>query len=315
MRRFLLLGALALLLAGCISIDLRPEIRPLKEKALEGEGRDKILLVDLSGVITSQDPDPLLSEPKDLASAGRIAEELRKASVDDRIKALVVRINSPGGTATGSDIIYRELKAFKARRKVPVVAVIVDVGASGGYYAALAADKIVAHPTAVTGSIGVIMVTVNVVGLLEKVGIEAESIKSGPRKDSGSPFQRLSPEDRAIFQGVINSLYNTFVDRIVQERKLSEEAVRKLGDGRIYTAQEAKALGLVDEIGYAEDAVAMAKRLAGLEEAKVVAYHRPKEYRSSLYTRADGTTVNLLHIDGGALGLGVGPRFLYLWWP
>jgi len=147
------------------------------------------------------------------------------------VKAVVLRVNSPGGTVTASDIIYRELMLFRERTKVPVVAVMMDVAASGGYYLAMATDAILVHPSTVTGSIGVIMLTVNAKGLLEKVGVEANAITSGPRKDMGSPFRTMTSEEKAIFQGVIDSFYQRFLT-VVQEGRpeLSADQIKKLAD-------------------------------------------------------------------------------------
>jgi signal peptide peptidase SppA len=150
----------------------------------------------------------------------------KKAEEDDNVKALIVRINSPGGTITSSDLIYREIDTFKSRRKVPVVAVMMDVAASGGYYAALAADTIVALPTTVTGSIGVIMLTVNAQGLMEKIGVAPLAIKSGEMKDAGSPFRPLTTEERAVFQSVIDQMYGRFVTLISRSRRIPEDRVR-----------------------------------------------------------------------------------------
>ena len=317
MRVFRLL-LVALFLAGCsvISIDFTPRIQPLREQTVEGTGAGKVLLMDLSGVISEEPLISLGAQAPRVSILARVREELKKAEDDHRIQALVVRINSPGGTATASDILYRELSAFKARKKIPVVAAIMDVGASGGYYVALAADTIVAHPTTVTGSIGVVMLTLNAEGLLQKVGIAPLAIKSGAKKDMGSPFRGLSDEERQIFQGVIDDLYGRFVSLIAKERRMPEDKVRAFADGRIYTARQAKELGLVDRVGYLEEAVEAAKQAARLSEARVVMYHRPREYRSNIYS---GTPVpepiqpSLLQLS--SLLIGPGPRFLYLWWP
>ena len=317
MRVFRLLPV-ALFLAGCsvISIDFTPRIQPLREQTVEGTGAGKVLLMDLSGVISEEPLVSLGAQAPRVSLLARVREELKKAEDDDRIQALVVRINSPGGTATASDILYRELSTFKARKKIPVVAAIMDVGASGGYYVALAADTIVAHPTTVTGSIGVVMLTLNAEGLLQKVGIAPLAIKSGAKKDMGSPFRGLSDEERQIFQGVIDDLYGRFVSLIAKERRMPEDKVRAFADGRIYTARQAKELGLVDRVGYLEEAVEAAKQAARLSEARVVMYHRPREYRSNIYS---GTPVpepiqpSLLQLS--SLLIGPGPRFLYMWWP
>ncbi|HLF47850.1 MAG TPA: signal peptide peptidase SppA, partial [Methylomirabilota bacterium] len=263
------LALAALLLSGCslISIDFQPKIQPLVEDTVEGSGPDKVLLLDLSGVLAEDTVSfSLGAPPPRVPLLARVREELRKAEEDERVKALVVRINSPGGTITASDILYREIQAFKARRKIPVIAAIMDVGASGGYYAALAADAIWAHPTTVTGSIGVVMLTVNAQGLMEKIGVAPLAIRSGDKKDAGSPFRALTPEERAIFQGVIDEMYGRFVKLIVESRKIPEARVRALADGRIYTGEQAKALGLVDRIGYLDEAVEAARQAAGLKE-------------------------------------------------
>jgi protease IV len=304
-----------IVLSGCsvVSVDLTPPVRPLKESTLEGKGQDKVLLVELAGVLAEEPIFTLESRPQ-VSLLARVREELEKAAEDARVKALVLRINSPGGTVTASDILYHEIKRFKDRRKVPVVASILDVGASGGYYAALAADRIVAHPTTVTGSIGVLMLTVNSSGLLEKIGVSADYITSGPRKDMGSPFRPLTPEERAIFQEVIDRLYGRFVALIVRERGLDEGRVRRFADGRIYTAAEALSLGLVDRIGYLEDALALAKEAAGIPDAKVVTYHRPRQYRATIYSGGEAPAFRPTTADLARL-VTSGPRFLYLWWP
>lgn len=317
------LAALALAglvaLPGCslVTLDFQPKIRPLQEETVEGKGSSKILLLDLSGVLSEDLPSfSIGTPPPRVPLLARVREELRKAEDDERVKALIVRINSPGGTITASDIIYHELQGFKARKKVPVIAVIMDVGASGGYYAALAADTIVVNPTTITGSIGVVMVTVNAQGLLEKIGVAPLAIKSGPMKDAGSPFRSLTEPERAVFQGVIDDMYGRFLGLIVQSRKMPEDRVRAAADGRIYTADQALKLGLVDRVGYLEDVVALAKERAGLAEAKVVMYHRPKEYRANFYSLTPPPTgaESTLAQFAAALG-GGGPRFLYLWWP
>ncbi|MBI4610442.1 MAG: signal peptide peptidase SppA [Candidatus Rokubacteria bacterium] len=306
------------LLTGCsvLSIDLTPRIQPLQESTVEGTGSSKILLVDLSGVLSEAPTLTIGQAPPRVPLLARVREELKKAEEDDAVRALVVKINSPGGTVTATDILYRELSAFKARRKVPVVATIMDVGASGGYYVALAADTIVAHPTTVTGSIGVMMLTVNAEGLLKQVGVAPLTIKSGAKKDMGSPFRGLSEEERRIFQAIIDDLHGRFVGLIAKERRLPPEKVRELADGRVFTAEQARSLGLVDQVGYLEEALVAARRAAGLSEARVVMYHRPRQYRATVYATArtaEPLASSLAEVS--SLLLGPGPRFLYLWWP
>ncbi len=308
--------ALALMQAACVTINLPPGPGTLEEHKVSGTGKDKILLMDISGVISSDNKDGFYTTPGMLAT---VKEELERAGKDDRIKAIVIRINSPGGTVTASDIIYHELKTFKTTRKIPVVASIMDVGASGGYYIAAAADAVLAHPSSVTGSIGVIMLTVNARGLLEKVGVETNAVTSGPRKDMGSPFRTMLPEERAIFQSVIDGFYQRFL-QIVQDGRpnLSGDTIRKLADGRIYSGDQAKASGLVDEIGYLEDAVELAKKKANLAEARVVTYRRPGEYQNNIYSHIVApapSLANLATIDLLSMVRGGSPQFMYLWMP
>ena len=311
----------ALAVAGCsvISLDLTPRVRPLTEKTVEGRGIDKILLTEISGFISDDAGSSGLSltaPPPRVPLLVRVREELTKASKDKQVKALVLRINSPGGTVTASDIIFREIQLFRARTGVPVIAVLMDVAASGGYYIALAADTIVAHPTTVTGSIGVIMVSANAEGLMQKLGLAATTIKSGEHKDMGSPFRALTGEERGIFQSIIDDLQRQFVSKVAERRKIPLETAQKLADGRVYTADQALASRLVDQVGYMPDAIALARRAAALDEAKVVIYRRPHQYRATYYAQAEappsGIEASLTNV--AALS-GLGPKFLYLWLP
>jgi protease-4 len=313
--RLVRLVAAVLSLAGCsvVSIDLTPRVRPLEESTVQGSGRDKVLLIDLAGVLAEEPILTLESRPQ-VPLLARVREELEMAEDDDRVRAVVLRINSPGGTVTASDILYHEITSFKARRKIPVVACILDVGASGGYYIALAADRIVVHPTTVTGSIGVLMLTVNASGLLEKIGVSASYVTSGDFKDMGSPFRSVRPEERAIFQNLIDRFYGRFVELVARSRKLDEARVRAFADGRVYTAGQALELGLVDQIGYLEDAIKAGKSAAGLDEARVVTYHRPRQYRATIYSSAETPGPAATFPDLARIVVS-GPRFLYLWWP
>lgn len=313
---FLLLLISAAVQYGCVTINLLEPPGPVQEVQLSGSGDGKVLLLDLSGVISSQDKDGLIPQPNLLAT---FKEELTKASKDEKIKAVVLRINSPGGTVNASDILYHELKTFKANKKIPVIASMMDVAASGGYYLAMATDAILVHPSTVTGSIGVIMLTVNAKGLLEKVGVEANAITSGPRKDMGSPFRTMTAEEKLIFQGVIDSFYDRFL-AVVQEGRphLSADQIKKLADGRIYSGEQAKAAGLVDEVGYLDEAIDLAKKNAGLTEARVVTYRRHGEYQNNIYSRLFGTSSglsSLASMDLLSIVRGGSPQFMYLWMP
>jgi protease-4 len=315
-NRVIAMVLVGLSMAGCtFNFPLFPGPGPLRETQVSGTGGAKVLLIEISGMISSQEKEGFLPTPSLLA---RIKEQLTRAAQDDSIKAVVLRINTPGGTVTASDIIHHELKTFKTSRKLPIVASIMDLGTSGGYYIAVAADTVMAHPSSVTGSIGVIMLTINARGLLEKVGVEATAVTSGPRKDMGSPFRVMTGEERAIFQGLIDSFYQRFLS-VVQEGRphLQMDQIKKLADGRIYTGDQAKASGLVDEIGYLEDAIELAKKKANLTEARVVTYQRPGEYSNNVYSKlvAPGPLSSLAEFDVMALARGGTPQFMYLWMP
>jgi protease IV len=318
--RIVVLLLVALLTAGCsvISLDLSPRIRPLEEETVEGSGDAKILMMDLSGFLSDESTSSLLNitaPPPRVPLLVRVREELKKAAKDDKVKALVIRINTPGGTVTASDVIFREIELFKREKNIPIVAVMMDVAASGGYYVALAADVIVAHPTTVTGSIGVVMLSFNAEGLMQKIGVSANTVKSAERKDMGSPFRPMTPEERAIFQSVIDDLYRQFLSKVMERRKLPEATARTLADGRVYTAEQALSHRLVDRVGYMPDAIELARQQAGVEKARVIVYHRPRQYRATYFAEAQP-------IDGGVLSssalgalTGPGPKFLYLWMP
>ena len=318
--RIALILILAAFASGCsvISIDLSPRVRPLEEQTVEGSGDDKILLMDVSGFLSDDSTSGLLSigtPPPKVPLLVRVREELQKASDDPKVKALVLKINSPGGTVTASDVIFRELELFKRDKKIPIVAVMMDVAASGGYYIALAADSIVAHPTTVTGSIGVVMLTFNAEGLMQKIGVSATTIKSAERKDMGSPFRALTSDERAIFQSVIDDLYGQFVAKVVARRRLDAAAARTLADGRVYSADQALRHRLIDHVGYLPDALELTRKAAGLGQAKVVVYHRPRQYRRTYY--AESATQVDSPLSATALGplVAPGPKLLYLWLP
>ncbi|HLC16933.1 MAG TPA: signal peptide peptidase SppA [Thermodesulfovibrionia bacterium] len=317
--KYLLLIFWLFVLQGCafINIPLSSSTQPLQEEVLEGKGRSKILVLDISGIISVKPPSKFgLKEQESTVTF--IKESLDKAKEDCRIVGLILRINSPGGTVTASDIVYHEIARFKEETQLPVYAFIMDVGASGGYYVAAAADKIYGHPTSVTGSIGVIAMKFNVSPLMEKIGVANDSIKSGDKKDLMSPFRAHTPEEHAIIQTIIDRLHQRFVEVIYKERsrQLTKDKINALADGRIYLAQQALENRLIDQIGYLEDAVNEIKTQQNIKEAKVVTYYRPGDYKSTIYSQvpADSSLTELL---GLMLSVDTSDsvRFMYLWNP
>ena len=232
-------------------------------------GREAVAVVYLEGQIVGGDSGGLFDSPA--AHSDRIVRWLRQAADDASVKAVVLRVDSPGGSVTASDEIYNQVIKVKARK--PVVVSMGSLAASGGYYVSAAADKIVANQTSLTGSIGVITIVPNVQGLLEKLGIETYVFTSGPHKDESAGLRPLTEADRAVFQGLVDEAFNRFVDVVSEGRGLSAEAVRKEADGRIMTGRQALELRLVDQLGDLPEAVRLAAELGGIEgDPRIVRY-------------------------------------------
>lgn len=220
---------------------------------------------------------------------------------DDAVKAILLRIESPGGGVAPSQEIYEAVWHFRNKGK-PVVASLGAVAASGAYYIACAADTIVANPGTLTGSIGVIFEFPAFRELMQKVGVELEVVKSGKFKDAGGPHRRLTEEERALFQGVINDTWDQFVGAVAEGRGLKTEAVKKLADGRVFTGRQALEAGLVDTLGTFEDAKNITRALAGLpESAEVYEFEEPRKFREWLL----GDTEGLLKLKGRFLPEGL----------
>jgi protease-4 len=225
---------------------------------------NRIAVVPIRGVITD--------------SRG-VVDQIKKYRKDRRVKAIILRIDSPGGGTAASQEIYREVQRTVPQKKV--VASMGNVAASGGYYVALAANKIVANPATLTGSIGVIMELSNIKELLNKIGISREAVKSGPFKDIGSPVRAMKPEERQLLEAVIKNVHQQFIEVVIKGRRLSREQVEKIADGRIFTGEQARDLGLVDELGSFEDAVELTKRMVGLSGEVKLIY--PEKKRLSIW--------------------------------
>ncbi len=276
--------------------------------------RAKVAILDVDGMLFNARTSGLLSDGDNPVALFR--EKLDAAAADKRVKAVVLRINSPGGAVTASDIMHQDLLNFRRETGMPVVACLMDVAASGGYYVATGCDLIIAHPTTVTGSIGVIMSLYNASGLMTKLGVTSDPIKSGANKDLANPVRPMTPEERAILQGVVNRFHEQFVQIVAVGRNLPEEHVRVLADGRIYTAAEAKERGLVDEVGYLEDALAAAMGMACLTDAALVAYDRCEGTRGSIYSGLPNLPKEIkVNLNVPGLTQPTGAAFLYLWEP
>jgi protease-4 len=318
-KRYLISGMLVLsLLTACAG----PQIKlftdatdPLKEFTIEGSGGDKILLVPVRGTISDNPQKGLLSSSPSLVE--QIVSQLKKAEQDKSIKAVIFKINSPGGTITGSDLLYHEILSYKERTNAKIVICMMDMAASGGYYMSLPADMIMAHPTSLTGSVGVIFLQPKVMGLMDKLGLGVDVKKYGKNKDMGSPFREGTEEEQKLFQITIDQLGERFTSLVKKHRKLDPQALAEISTARLFLAEEALKLGLIDKIGYLSDAVKNTKLLAGLPgDARVVLYRRAEHPDDNLYSISGAATedskLSLISIElPESLNLTTG--FYYIW--
>jgi protease-4 len=287
----------------------------LEEEFITGErtATDKILVIEVKGPIIGEEPFSFLPAGTDIVS--RTIGVIKRAAEDEDVKAIILRVDSPGGAVTDCDNILHQFKQFKKKRPgVPIIALFENVAASGGYYISCSADLIIANPTTVTGSIGVIMEFVNAEGLLRKIGVRLEPIKSGDKKDMGSIARELTKEERKLLQEIVNRMYNRFVDLVTEGRKMKKEEVLSLADGRVFTGEQARQCGLVDKLGYFDDAINQAKQKAGLTEARVIRYTASKGLGWLLGLNASRRS------EGSLLGQTLAaalnrrtPRLLYMW--
>lgn len=317
MRRVLVLSSLlaAGLATGCISINLPPSGKgPLDEKVVFGKSGPKILMVDVEGTITTHGDSGNFGLGGHESPTARFREEIEHALDDNEIAALLLRIDSPGGTVIASEMMYREVRRFKEKTKKPVIAQMLGAGTSGAYYVAMAADQVRAYPSTVTGSIGVIIAGLNVSGLMEKFGVADQTITTGPYKDAGSPLRPMRPEERAQLQSVARDLFGSFLDVVEKGRpNLTRARIEELADGRIYSANQALALGLIDAVGDLPEAVDASKAAAGITgNARVVVYHRPGEEPENLFWARAPAPPEAKALDWSQLP---DPAFLYLWSP
>jgi protease-4 len=310
----LALAAVALSSAGCITIDALGGARsPLDETVVYGKSGPKVLLLDIDGVIGDSNVRGPLGTGGREATTSLVREQLDKAE-KSQIAAILLRVNSPGGAVTASDVVYREILRFKQENDIPIVTIMMGVAASGGYYVAMASDHVIAHPTTVTGSIGVIAAGLNLSGLMQRYGVDNQTITAGEFKDAGSPLRPMTAPERAYLQTIVDDMHLRFQEVVVEGRPaLDAERVRFLADGRVYTAGQALENGLVDAVGYMPDAIDELKRRIQAPELRVVAYHREREWRANLYSSTAPPPAKAGLAE--RLGVDRGPGFLYLWWP
>ncbi len=292
---------LVLMLIGLAAAFMIGQEGIFTEEVIQGGPRTaKIAVITVQGIIDSE-------------QAQDVYEQIKSARQDKRVKGLILRVNSPGGTISGSDQICNEIRKYRKEEDKPVVAFMQGIAASGGYYVSVGCDKIVAEPTAITGSIGVIAGYFVLQQLLEeKLGIQPTVFKSSEKKDWPSPFRPITEEQRQYVQDkLINPAYNRFVQIIAEGRGevLTLDDVKRLADGSIYGAEEALNEKLIDKIGYIDEAAEEVKSLAGIEKAQIVEYRKPFSLVSLLSSRSG----NILKIDKSTLYELSTPQVLYLW--
>lgn len=324
-KLFAAIALVGAMLAGCggrtLRIDLVPtesKLTPVEIGESDGFTSNKVAIVNVSGMISNFRAGSLLSNGTNVVSDFR--ETLDAITKDDAIKAVVLRINSPGGTVTASDVMYKDLKTFREKTKKPVVVQMMDVCASGGYYLSCAADYRMAYPTSITGSIGVIIQTLNFSGTLNMIGVSAKAITSRENKDVGSPFRPMTANDEKLLKNLVDQFYAGFLDVVKNApNHVKAEDWSMVTDGRVFTGSEAAKLGLIDQVGTLDDAIDKAKSLAKIDKAKLITYTRSvAEGKGSAYAAAEppvGTQVNLVNVNVSPETFVpvMHPQFLYLW--
>jgi protease-4 len=281
------------------------EAPQLEETWSYGSGDVKVARIALNGVIMRAEEDGLFGSRADMVES--ILVQIRVADRDPDMRAIILEVNSPGGGVTPSDEIYTALRNFRqSRPDRRVVVFIRDLGASGAYYASMAGDLIIAEPTAIIGSIGVIMQTMNFQALSEKIGITDVTIKSGENKDMLNPFRAVNTNEVALLQEMINEMQTRFRGIVADSRKL-DPATPNLFDGRVFSASAALEKGLIDEVGYWDDALARTARLLDTGALYVIRYEQQKTFLEQLFEGRSPVSLPSLKLRP--------PQFLYLWKP
>jgi len=305
----------------------------LQERVVQsGTSADKVAIVEVEGMLMNARVGGFLQAQENKVSL--FTQQMRAAARDKAVKAVVLRVSSPGGTVTASDTMYEILKEFRRKTGKPVIAATQEVCASGAYYVCCGADKSVAQPTSVVGSIGVLMSTMEFEGALAKLGVRADAIKSGPLKDMGSPYRAMGEPERQVMQEMVDEYFNRFLDVVSSNRPIQEarpslplpEDYHGVYSGRVFSGARAVELGLADQAGRLDDAITMAKQMGKAKGAKVIMYKRPYGYGGSIYASGDSaprleaqsgaqSNVSILQLELPNSRLLLPSGFYYLWEP
>ncbi|MBM7701205.1 signal peptide peptidase SppA [Metabacillus iocasae] len=281
----------------------------------EGDPTKKVVVLEVNGVIQDTDAQASPFSGQSGYNHRVFLETLDELKEDSSVGGVIIRVNSPGGGVVESSEIHKKIAEFKQKTKKPVYISMGTMAASGGYYISTAADKIYAIPDTLTGSLGVIMQSINYSELAGRLGVEDVTIKSGPYKDIMSPGRDMTKEEAAIMQNLVNNAYDGFVDVIKEGRNLSEDEVRKIADGRIYDGRQAKELKLVDELGFFEDTIKAIKKDHQLKGAQVVQYNQAFSFPSWLSMSMTQAFSGRSELSGvlNLLGKPNSPRLMYLY--
>jgi len=307
---FLMGMALAIRPSGFAKFEERgeDEFPRLTEVWSYGKGRIKAARIEFNGVILRDTDENFFGVTYDPVES--VLREVRAATHDREGRAILLEVDSPGGAITPSDEIYAALQRFKASRPGRKIVVFIrDMAASGGYYMASAGDWIIAEPTAMIGSIGVILQTLNWKGLSERIGLTDVTIKSGANKDLLNPFREVSPEQVGLLQAMLDDNFERFYGIVRASRKLNDEQLRPLADGRVFSATMALESGLIDQVGYFEDAVAKTYELLGEDSVKIIRYKSKRGLWDELFAEARAP------FSLSRLARFTAPRLMYLWKP
>jgi len=299
-------GLTAALFSGgsMAGIDYPQDSEPMFDETWSsGYGETKVVRIALNGVIMRGGNSSIFGYEPDMVEL--ILSEIRAATIDELVKAIILEVDSPGGAVTPSDEIYAALEQFKREDEERLIMVFVrDLGASGAYYAAMAGDYIMAEPTAIVGSVGVIMQTLNMKGLGEKVGLSSVTIASGENKDMLNPFEEVDPQHVAMLQELVDSMQERFAQIVETSRGLES---RELLDGRVFHAGQAMQHNLIDGVGYWQDAIDKLKFLLDVDDLYVVRYYKETSFFDSLMGAKMPNLPDFSAVQS--------PRFLYLWKP
>ncbi len=334
LRNSFILASFILLLAGGCGVPsflvtpVENSNKLEEEEVQPGKGfvPGKVAIIEVEGLLANVKSGGFLQPTENKLSL--FTQQLERAEKDSSVKAVVLRVNSPGGTVTSSDAMYQLVRRFRKKTGKPVVASIQEVGASGAYYVSCGADKIVAQPTSVVGSVGVIFETFEVSGGLAKLGIRSDDVKSGTLKDMGSPFKPLEPDERAVMQSMVQEYFARFIGVVRSNRPVTEPPAADLLDyqkkgyagvysGRVFSGDKAMELGLIDQTGLLEDAIDLARTMAKSPDAAAVIYVRPYGYGGSIYaeTNVPAPQAGASHIDLPGANSILDTGFYYVWRP